>query len=88
MINHLRQFLSGRTIVGTEVAKRNPMANYNCSFLVIDDISCFYELTYLLMIGTGVGLRIKKEDVDKLRQCGTTITLYIKNTLQEQRLKG
>lgn len=65
---HLRQFLSGRTmwIGGTEVAKRNPMANYNCSFLVMDSISCFYELTYLLMIGTGVGLRIKKEDVDKL----------------------
>lgn len=67
-IFHLRQFLSGRTfwVGGTEVAKSYPMSNFNCAFQVIDDFRAFKDLFYLLMIGSGVGVRILKDDVGKL----------------------
>lgn len=65
---HLRKFLSGRTlwVGGTEVAEKFPMANFNCAFTVIDSWKAFRDLHYLLLLGTGVGFRILKRDVDKL----------------------
>lgn len=67
-IYNLRQFLSGRTfwVGGTAVAKNYPMSNYNCSFLVIDSFEAFKELFYLLMIGSGVGARVLKDDIKNL----------------------
>ena len=67
-IFHLRQFLSGRTLwVGaTPVSEAYPMANYNCAFEVIDDFHAYHDLFYLLMIGSGVGVRVLKEDAQKL----------------------
>ncbi|QXM07262.1 ribonucleoside-triphosphate reductase, adenosylcobalamin-dependent [Crassaminicella indica] len=67
-IYNLRQFLSGRTfwVGNTPVAKNYPMANYNCSFLKIEQFESFKDLFYLLMVGSGVGLRILKEDVKNL----------------------
>jgi len=67
-IFNLRQFLSGRTfwVGGTPVAKNYPMANYNCAFTVIDRFKSFRDLFYLLMIGSGVGVRILKDDVAQL----------------------
>ena len=65
---NLRQFLSGRSIwVGnTKVSEQFPMANYNCSFEIIKDIEAFGDLFYLLMLGSGVGVRLLKEDVKQL----------------------
>lgn len=65
---NLRQFLSGRTlwVGGTTVAYKYPMSNFNCAFIVLDDFEAFKDLFYLLMIGTGVGFRILKRDVNKL----------------------
>lgn len=65
---NMKQFISGRTIWvgGTQVSKDYPMSNFNCAFQTIDEISSFVELLYLLLLGTGVGLRITKEDVEKL----------------------
>lgn len=67
-IFNLRQFLSGRTfwVGGTSVASNYPMANYNCAFEVIDNFHAFKDLFYLLMIGSGVGVRVLKSDVEKL----------------------
>ena len=67
-IFNLRQFLSGRTFWtgGTEVARKYPMSNYNCAFTTIDSLESFKDLFYLLMIGSGVGLRILKTDVEQL----------------------
>lgn len=67
-IFHLRQFLSGRTfwVGGTEVSKSYPMSNYNCAFQVIDNFTAFKDLFYLLMVGSGVGVRVLKSDVAKL----------------------
>jgi len=65
---NLRQFLSGRTMwVGnTKVSELYPMSNFNCSFEIIEDIESFVDLFYLLMLGSGVGVRINKDDVKKL----------------------
>ena len=67
-IFHLRQFLSGRTLwVGaTPVSEAYPMANYNCAFEVIDDFHAYHDLFYLLMVGSGVGVRVLKSDADQL----------------------
>jgi ribonucleoside-diphosphate reductase alpha chain/ribonucleoside-triphosphate reductase len=72
-IFNLRQFLSGRTfwVGNTEVSKNYPMSNYNCSFTVIDNFDSFKDLFYLLMIGSGVGIRILKDDIKKLPKIRT-----------------
>lgn len=74
---NLRQFLSGRTMwVGnTEISKEYGMANYNCAFTVIDEFEKFKEIFYALMVGTGVGFRVLKSDVEKLPKIRTNLTL-------------
>lgn len=65
---NLRQFLSGRTfwVGNTPVARDYPMSNYNCAFIVIDSFDSYKDLFYLLMLGSGVGVRVLKKDVIKL----------------------
>ncbi len=72
-IFNLRQFLSGRTfwVGGTDVAKHYPMANFNCSFTVIDSFNAYKDLFYLLMVGSGVGVRVLKDDVKRLPKLRT-----------------
>lgn len=86
-IYHLRQFLSGRTfwVGNTNVAKEYPMANYNCAFQVIDNFGAFEDLFYLLMLGSGVGLRILKEDVRKLPKVRTNIEVIHKNYIPKSK---
>jgi|LDZT01.1.fsa_nt_gi ribonucleoside-diphosphate reductase alpha chain/ribonucleoside-triphosphate reductase len=74
---HLRQFLAGRTLWtgGTGVSLKYPMANFNCSFTVLDKFSIFKELFYLLMIGSGVGVRVLKSDVQKLPKVRTNVKI-------------
>lgn len=80
-IFYLRQFLSGRTfwVGNTDVAKYYPMANYNCSFQIIDGIDSFRDVFYLLMIGSGVGVRILKEDVEKIPKVRTDFEVVHKD---------
>lgn len=65
LIFNLKVFPAGRTmwIGGTEAVKKFPMANYNCSFRVVDSLEAFSEVFYLLMLGCGTGFRILPEDV-------------------------
>ena len=74
-IFELKQFLSGRTfwVGSTEVSKYYPMANFNCAFQVIDSFSAFRDVFYLLMVGSGVGVRVLKTDVEKLPPVRTDI---------------
>jgi ribonucleoside-diphosphate reductase alpha chain/ribonucleoside-triphosphate reductase len=67
-IFNLRQFLSGRTfwVGGTPVSYNYPMANFSCAFQIINDFHAFRDLFYLLMIGSGVGVRILKSDIEQL----------------------
>ena len=72
---HLRTFPSGRTLYmgGTEIVKKYPLSNYNCSFTNIECMKDLVEVFYLLMVGSGVGIRIDKEQVNLLprfRQIG------------------
>ena len=65
---NLRTFTSGRTLYmgGTEVVKNYPLSNYNCAFTDIGKFSDLVDVFYLLMVGSGVGIRITKELADKL----------------------
>lgn len=80
-IFNLRQFLSGRTfwVGNTDVAKNYPMANFNCSFQIIDSFDAFKDVFYLLMIGSGVGVRVLKEDIAKMPKIRTDYELIHKD---------
>jgi len=80
-VYNLRQFLSGRTfwVGGTSVAQNYPMSNYNCSFVVIDSFLAFRDLFYLLMIGSGVGARVLKDDVKNLPKIRTDYEIIHKD---------
>lgn len=71
----LKQFLSGRTLwVGsTDVSKYYPMSNYNCSFQVVESFASFKDIFYLLMVGSGVGVRILRSDIEKLPMIRTDV---------------
>ncbi|MDR1135719.1 MAG: ribonucleoside-triphosphate reductase, adenosylcobalamin-dependent [Clostridiales Family XIII bacterium] len=73
----LKQFLSGRTfwVGSTDVSKYYPMSNFNCSFQVIDSFSAFRDIFYLLMVGSGVGVRLLKSDVAKLPAIRTDVEI-------------
>ena len=80
-IFNLKQFLSGRTfwVGGTEIARKFPASNFNCAFSVIDSFEAFKDLFYLLMIGTGFGFRVLKEDVDNLPKIKTNLEVIHKD---------
>jgi ribonucleoside-diphosphate reductase alpha chain len=65
---NLRTFTSGRTLYmgGTEIVKNYPLSNYNCSFTMIEGFHDFVDVFYLLMVGSGVGIRIDKELISKM----------------------
>jgi ribonucleoside-triphosphate reductase len=65
---NLKTFTSGRTLYmgGTEVVEKYPLSNYNCAFTNIEKFSDLVDVFYLLMVGSGVGIRITKDMVDKL----------------------
>ncbi|MDF2537367.1 MAG: hypothetical protein K0S76_388 [Herbinix sp.] len=62
---HLRTFTSGRTLYmgGTEVVKEYPLSNYNCAFTKLENFRDFVDVFYLLMVGSGVGVRIDRKDL-------------------------
>ncbi len=80
-VYHMRQFLSGRTlwVGGTPVAEQYPMANYNCAFTVIDSFDAYHDLFYLLMVGSGVGVRVLKSDAEKLPPVRTDLEILHKS---------
>jgi ribonucleoside-diphosphate reductase alpha chain len=65
---NLRTFTSGRTLYmgGTEIVKNYPLSNYNCSFTMIEGFHDFVDVFYLLMVGSGVGIRIDKELISNM----------------------
>lgn len=75
---YFRQRVSGRMLWmgGTEALDKTPLAAYNCSGMVMDSLKAFEELFYLLMVGTGVGCRVLKEDIAKLPHFHTDKEIY------------
>jgi ribonucleoside-diphosphate reductase alpha chain/ribonucleoside-triphosphate reductase len=76
---NLRQFLSGRTMWagGTKASTLYPLSNFNCSFVAMDNISKFYDVNYMLMVGAGVGFSVEKKYVNQLPKFRTDINLVI-----------
>lgn len=86
---NLKQFISGRSlwIGGSEASKKTKLANFNCSFVVIDSIKSLCDLFYLLMVGTGVGVRILPSDVEKIPTFRDDVKLlaqYNKNSTKQR----
>lgn len=77
---NLHQFLSGRTLwVGgadTGVAEKFPLANFNCSFTTIRRFDDIADLFYLLLVGTGVGVKVTKKMAKQLPKVNTKIEAY------------
>jgi ribonucleoside-diphosphate reductase alpha chain len=65
---NLRTFTSGRTLYmgGTDIVKDYPLSNYNCSFTMIEGFHDFVDVFYLLMVGSGVGVRIDNELISNM----------------------
>ena len=49
-----------------EALKRENVAGYNCSYIIIDSLRSFDELLYVLMNGTGVGFSVERQYVQNL----------------------
>ena len=76
-IFNLKQFLSGRTlwVGGTDVAKYYKTSNFNCATIKIDSFDAYKDMFYLLMVGSGVGFRVLKEDVSQLPNIRNNINI-------------
>nr|DAU41865.1 MAG TPA: hypothetical protein [Caudoviricetes sp.] len=87
---NLKQFISGRSlwIGGSEASKKTKLANFNCSFVVIDSIKSLCDLFYLLMVGTGVGVRILPSDVNKLPTFRDDVTLFAQYNKDSTKQRG
>jgi adenosylcobalamin-dependent ribonucleoside-triphosphate reductase len=75
---NLKQFLSGRSfwLGGTKVSEKYPLGNFNCAAIVIENIESIRDLFYLLMLGTGVGMRILlHSDAKKLPKFKTNLKI-------------
>lgn len=61
-------FASGRTMWtgGTELSREIAMQNYNCSFVNMNKLENLKDIMYLGLIGTGVGTKLQKKDIEKL----------------------
>lgn len=53
----------------------NGILTHNCSFEILDNVRAFKDLFYLLMIGSGVGVRVLKDDVAKLPKFRQLVTV-------------
>jgi ribonucleotide reductase alpha subunit len=64
-----------------DAARRNNIALYNCSYMVVDSISAFVEALIISMNGCGVGFSVERHHVEKLprikRQTGVTPTTFV-----------
>ena len=49
-----------------EALKRENLAQYNCSFIAVDDVRCFDEALYVLMNGVGLGFSVESKHVSQL----------------------
>lgn len=76
---NLKQFPSGRSLFigGTYVSDHYPMANFNCSFTNISKWEDLRELFYLLMLGSGVGLKVTAATLKDMPPIRTTAKLIL-----------
>ena len=94
-IYNTKQFPSGRSLwLGNGNERINnefTSGNFNCSFTNIETWSDLGEVFYLLMVGTGCGLKSTKEMASKMPKVRTNVTLRhsdYKPVSPEQRLEN
>lgn len=70
---NLRAFPSGRGlwVAGTDHARNNAMAMFNCAYTNIHTTHDFYDMVILLMNGAGVGFGVREDQVAEFRKQGT-----------------
>jgi len=66
ILNHLSLPSMRAVMTAGEALKRNNIAGYNCSYIVMDDPVAFDETLYILMNGTGVGFSAERRYSEKL----------------------
>lgn len=94
-IYHTKQFPSGRTLwlgnANPKVNKDFALGNFNCSFLNITSWEDLGDAFYLLMVGTGVGIKNTLEmasNMPKIRINTTLLHSEYKPVAVEQRLEN
>jgi ribonucleoside-diphosphate reductase alpha chain len=53
-------------MVAGQALDRDEVAGYNCSYTPIDHPRAFDEILYILMLGTGVGFSVERQNIAKL----------------------
>lgn len=82
-------FPSGRSlwVGGSEASYEYPLSNFNCSFIALDELVKFGEMFFVLMLGTGVGISVEREFVEKLPQINSDIQVIHKDYTPVERSK-
>lgn len=76
ILNHeVMPSMRGLMTAGPALAREN-LAQFNCSFIAIDDVRAFDEALYILMNGVGLGFSVEIEHVAKL----PTVNEHFENT--------
>lgn len=65
---------------------RGGIHTHNCAFTIMDSVEAIRDLFYLLMVGTGVGFRILKEDVDKFPRVKQNVKLTHKEYVPKPKM--
>jgi ribonucleoside-diphosphate reductase alpha chain len=66
ILNHeVMPSMRGLMTAGPALEREN-LAQFNCSFIAIDDVRAFDEALYILMNGVGLGFSVEREHVSKL----------------------
>src|SRR6478735_10365914 len=66
VLNHeVMPSMRGLMTAGKALEREN-LAQFNCSFIAIDDVRCFDEALYILMNGVGLGFSAEMKYVSQL----------------------
>jgi ribonucleoside-triphosphate reductase len=72
ILNHkVMPSMRGLMTAGPALEREN-LAQFNCSFIAIDDVRAFDEALYILMNGVGLGFSVEKEYVSQLPKVADT----------------
>jgi ribonucleoside-diphosphate reductase alpha chain len=76
VLNHeVMPSMRGLMTAGPALAREN-LAQFNCSFIAVDDVRAFDEALYILMNGVGLGFSVEQEYVSQL----PTVNEHFENT--------
>ena len=81
ILNHdVMPSMRGLMTAGKALEREN-LAQYNCSFIAVDDTRAFDEALYILMNGVGLGFSVESEHVCKLPSIPDELHMDRENTI-------